>query len=123
MECYKTAMDPITSAVLAAIAKLAEPAVKDAYEALKKLLSRKFGGVKDAVDAVEKAPASKGRQMVLQEEVAKSEVTTDTELRAALDALTQALGKATASGTSITQNVSGNQNIFTGTGTVNVQQK
>jgi hypothetical protein len=116
-------VDPITSAVLAAFAKLAEPAVKDAYEAVKKLLSRKFGGVKQAVDAVEKAPQSKDRRIVLQKEVAKSGAATDHELCAALDALIQALGNAGTSGASVTQNVSGNENIFTGTGSINVQQK
>ena len=49
----ETAMDPITTAVLAALGQLAEPAVKDAYEAFKSLLVRKFGKPSDVVKAVE----------------------------------------------------------------------
>ena len=36
-------MDPITTAILAALAKLAEPAIKDSYDGLKAIIKRKFG--------------------------------------------------------------------------------
>ena len=69
--------------MLAALGQLAEPAVKDAYEAVKALIVRKFGKASDvvkAVEAVEAKPDSAGRQTTLTEEMASSGAARDGEL-------------------------------------------
>ena len=66
-------MDPITTAIIAALANLSKDVIKDGYNALKAALKKKFGSESDLVDAVEgleKKPDSKARQAMLQEEVA-----------------------------------------------------
>lgn len=76
-------MDPISAAVVAALAKLSEPAVKDAYEGLKRLIQRKFGtgGKLDrAVAELEETPASPARRAVLEEVVSTSQAAADDEL-------------------------------------------
>lgn len=76
-------MDPITTALLAGLAKLSEPAIKDAYEGLKALLVRKFtasGAVPAAVAGVEQNPASDARKGVLAEEINKVQAEKDDEL-------------------------------------------
>jgi hypothetical protein len=83
-------MDPLTVIVAALTAgaaaaaqDVAERAVKDAYEALKAIIVRKFGHlarVQAAVDAVEQRPSSEGRQEVLREELATAEAHQDTEV-------------------------------------------
>ncbi len=47
-------MDPITTAIVAALAALSKDAIKDGYNALKSTLKKKFGSESDLVDAVEK---------------------------------------------------------------------
>jgi hypothetical protein len=67
-------MDPITEAVVAALGKLAEPAVRDTYDALKALIIRKFGPEADVTKAVatlEARPESAARQEFLAEELAR----------------------------------------------------
>ena len=64
-------MDPITTAIIAALANLSKDAIKDGYNALKNTLKKKFGSESDLVDAVdklEKKPDSEGRKAILQEE-------------------------------------------------------
>jgi hypothetical protein len=96
-------MDPITTAIVAAIAagvtsgvtEAGKQAIVDAYEALKTLLKKKFGGVSKVVKAVEEVedtPYSKGRQQTLQEEVTKAHADTDPELVQAAQALLKELG-------------------------------
>src|ERR1043166_5823886 len=83
-------MDPITAALIAAVAKLAEPAVKDAYQGLKSLISKKVGAkheVVRAVDNLEQKPDSVGRQQTLQEEIKGAGIENDPELLAAARSL------------------------------------
>jgi hypothetical protein len=83
-------MEPITAAIVAAVAKLSEPAIKDAYEGFKSLIIRKFGReakVTKAIADVEAKPESPGRQTVLQEELAEAKAGDDQELLAAARAL------------------------------------
>jgi disulfide oxidoreductase YuzD len=83
-------MDPITTAILAALAKLAEPAIKDSYEGLKAIIVRKFGThheIVRAVDNLEKKPDSAGRKETLKEEIVGSGAVADTELLAAANSL------------------------------------
>jgi hypothetical protein len=73
-------MDPITSAIVAALSEGAvrglteasKTAVIDAYQTLKDLLTRKFGAsseVVQAIDHLEAKPESAGRQETLGEEM------------------------------------------------------
>jgi hypothetical protein len=118
-------MDPISTAIGAALANLAEPAVKDAYEALKGLMKRKFGQeskVAAAIGDLEEEPSSEGRRMVLQEKVAASGAQQDDEVIRAAETLMEKV-TALPGGGGIVQNVTGNSNIFSGSGNVHIHHK
>lgn len=109
-------MEPISAAIIAGLAKLAEPAIKDAYNALKGVITRKFGkghDVVEAMDTLEMHPTSQGRAATLNEELVKAEVQTDPEILKAVQALMESI-KAQPGGQQITQNVTGNSNIVAG---------
>jgi hypothetical protein len=121
-------MDPITTAVLAALGKLAEPAVKDGYEALKTLLVRKFGKpseVVKAVETLESRPDSAGRQATLTEEIASSGAAHDAELLEVAKALLHASRSACGGTHTVQQHVVGDHNIVAGSGdiTINVDRR
>ena len=91
-------MDPITAAIVAAVAagaiggltEASKTAITDAYNKLKALLTKKFGGESDvvhAVNAVEAKPDSAGRKATLQEEVAAAKADQDQEVLQAAQAL------------------------------------
>lgn len=99
-------MDPVTLAVIAAIAAglakgagdVAESALVDAYRGLKQLLVRKFGRGSDvvkAIDGAEARPESEARKSVLHEEVEASGAGSDPEIIAAAERLLQHLGGQT----------------------------
>ena len=76
-------MDPITTAIIAALANLSKDAIKDGYNALKATLKKKFGSDSDLVDAVaglEKKPESEARKAMLQEEVNLAKVNDDPDI-------------------------------------------
>jgi hypothetical protein len=119
-------MEPIATALVAALTKLAEPAVKDAYEGVKALILKKLGARHPAVEAVEsleKKPDSAGRRETLDEEIAGSAAATDTEIVAAARALLENVKKHGGSQDIVQQNVTGNRNIFSGTGDINIGGK
>ena len=65
-------MDLLTTAIIAAVGKLADMAVKDGYEKLKAVIAKKLGDNNEVVVAAEKLerkPDSDGRRQTLQEEV------------------------------------------------------
>jgi disulfide oxidoreductase YuzD len=116
-------MDPITTAVLAALAKLAEPAIKDSYEGLKTIIVRKFGAhheVVRAVDNLEKKPDSAGRKETLKEEIVGSGAVADTEILAAANSLLAKLKQQPGGEEIVHQVVTGNRNIFSGTGDIHI---
>jgi hypothetical protein len=121
-------MDQITTAVLAALGQLAEPAVKDAYEAVKALLVRKFGKPSDvvkAVEALEAKPDSAGRRATLTEEMASSGAARDGELLQLAQALLEK-ARSTQGGThTVRQRVVGDGNVVAGSGdiTINVDRR
>ena len=121
-------MDQITTAVLAALGQLAEPAVKDAYEAVKALLVRKFGKPSDvvkAVEALEAKPDSAGRRATLTEEMATSGAARDGELLQLAQALLEK-ARSTQGGThTVRQRVVGDGNVVAGSGdiTINVDRR
>ena len=77
-------MDPLTTAIVAALASdLTKTAIKNSYNALKNALKKKFGSESDLVEAVnglEKKPDSEGRKATLQEEVENAKVNDDPEI-------------------------------------------
>jgi len=100
-------MDPITSAIVAALPALAKDvvssAVTDAYSGLKSLIIRKFGTtspIAKSVDDLEADPESKGHAMVLSERVAKANATADAEIMQAVERLTEVLTRANLPGAS-----------------------
>jgi HetE-like protein len=116
-------MDPITAAILAAIAKLAEPAVRDAYDGLKGLIKRKFGAnspIVRATEDVEKKPESAGRRETLQEEVKAAKVESDPDVVKTANELLAKIKAAPGGQNLINQVVSGHHNFVTGTGDINV---
>ena len=111
-------MDPITTAIVAALPALARDmvssAVKDAYAGLKSLIAKKFGArsaVAKSVEDLEAHPKSQGRAKVLSEEVDKTDASSDAEILAAVNKLVGALsnaGQATG-GAKIDVKISGGQ--------------
>lgn len=76
-------MDPITTAIVAALANLSKDAIKDGYVALKGALKKKVGETSDLVDAVdklEKKPDSEARKATVQEEVESAKVNDDPDI-------------------------------------------
>jgi hypothetical protein len=115
-------MDPVSAAIVAAVGKLAEPAVRDAYDALKGLIARKLGSqskVATAVAELEERPSSEGRRSVLSEEVAATNAHQDQELIHAAQEVLARLA-AHAGSTGVVQQVTGDRNIFSGSGDVHV---
>jgi disulfide oxidoreductase YuzD len=93
-------MDPITTALAAALPMLAsdllKSSVKDAYQALKAVIRRKWGEtspIAKSVDTLEANPKSKGQVIVLAENVAEVNATGDTEVMVALARLLEELKK------------------------------
>lgn len=87
-------MDPITTAIIAALAagaisgltETGKAGITDAYQALKGLLTKKFGAksqVVQAVDHLEAKPGSTSRQGGLQEEIVAVKAEQDSEVLAA----------------------------------------
>jgi hypothetical protein len=84
-------MDPVTTAIIAALSAgassaatdVAKKTIVDGYDGLKGLLKKKFGTESDvvaAVDNLESKPASDGRQKVLAEELSAAGAPADVEL-------------------------------------------
>lgn len=119
-------MEPITTALVAALGKLAEPAVRDAYDGFKALLRRKFGAqhpVLEAVDNLEQKPESAGRRETLHEEVSGATAVADAELVAAAQHLLERVQQVGGGTTQVRQTVKGDRNIFTGTGDIHLGGK
>lgn len=116
-------METILAAVVAALAKLAEPAIKDGYEQLKKLLRRKTGEgsrVVKAVENLEEEPGSEGRRLTLKEDLGKAGLERDDDLLKAAGALLEKLKGQGAGGTTVNQTVTGDGNVVAGIGNVTV---
>src|SRR5262249_52610373 len=101
-------MDPITTAIVAALPALAselvKSSVKDAYAGLKAVILRKWGAaspVAKSVDALEANPKSKGQAAVLAENVAAVNATADAEVMQALAKLVDELKKEGVGGEAV----------------------
>lgn len=95
-------MDPITTAILAALAAgvtagaadVGRQAIIEAYEGLKHVIQTRFGKQSDlanAVTSLENKPDSEGRTATLQEEVAASQADQDAQILAAVQVLEEKL--------------------------------
>lgn len=95
-------MDPVTMAIIAAIAAgagagakdVAAQVIVDGYQALKALLKRKFGDSSDAVkalDGLESKPESEGRKRTVSEELAAVKAADDPDLLKAAQTLIEQL--------------------------------
>jgi hypothetical protein len=88
-------MDPITTAVIAAVAagassEVTKKTIAESYDGLKALLKKKFGSDSDvaaAVEELEKKPDAKGRRQTVEDELEAVNAGADTELLAAAQAL------------------------------------
>lgn len=111
-------MDPITAALLSALAfgvagglsETGKQLIPDAYKALKAALQQKFGVDADllkAVDDLEKKPDSQGRAATVQEEVAAAGADKDPELLKLAQALQAALQQQGGAGQQATLSGSG----------------
>lgn len=114
-------MDPITTAILAAIAagamvgvtKVGEQVLVDAYAKLKELLKKKFGPRSKVVKSVkdlEANPQSTARKEVMKEEMAASKADQDKDLLQAAQVLLKTV-KALPGGEQFIQTAIGDQNI------------
>lgn len=116
-------MDPITTSIVAAVHKLSEPLVNDAYRGLKALIQRKFGktsALASAVEGVEAQPSSAARAAVLAEEADAAGANDDAELARASQTLLEAAGgtpNASVMYQTVQQTVHHGENIV-GIGTV-----
>ncbi|MBF0190355.1 MAG: hypothetical protein HQL99_04310 [Magnetococcales bacterium] len=89
-------MDPISTAIITAIpaiaGKVGGQMVSDAYDALKGKIKQLFGeqhAVVTALQGVEQNPASDGRKLTLQEEIAASGLDRDAEIMKLASALSE----------------------------------
>jgi len=122
-------MDPITTAIVAALSagltETSKTAIMDAYQKLKGLLVNKFGAkskVVTAVDDLEVEHDSKGRQLTLQEQIAKVKADQDQELVQAAQVLLREL-RSQPGGEQRIQSIVGNYNAQvhgSGSASVNV---
>jgi hypothetical protein len=116
-------MDPITLAITTALGKLGETIIADAYAALKAALQKKYGidgNLSQAVEKLEQKPDSNARKEVLKEEVKAVKADRDPELLKTAQALIAKLKELPDGQTIINQTITGNKNIFSGTGDVTV---
>jgi len=119
-------MDPITVAIFGALGKLSVDAINESYQALKAAIAKKYGVKSDiakAVDGVEKKPDSAGRKETLKEEIANAKIDNDPELLKLANVLIEKIKKLPNGQTVINQTVTGNNNIFSGSGNVTVTNK
>ena len=114
-------MDIIIAAIAGALGNLSSDAVKAAYKGMKDVLLRKFGAESDLADALKKLeqkPDAQGRQITLKEEAAAAGADKDEEIIKAAQALLDAVKAQPGGGVKIS--VTGDGNIFSGSGNVTV---
>ncbi|MGX9728785.1 MAG: hypothetical protein ACTFAK_16175 [Candidatus Electronema sp. VV] len=114
-------METLTAAIIAALGNMGVKAVGDAYEGMKTLVQRKFGAdnkMTKAIEELEQEPDSEGRKTLLQEAAKKSGADKDEEIIKAAQALLDAVKAQPGGGVKIS--VTGDGNIFSGSGNVTV---
>ena len=120
-------MHILPKTIIAAVTKLSQPVIRQAYEGFKAVFSSRYQEKPDVLDALanfEARPDSAGRQAVLVEELERSGALEDAALEEAVGALEKVL--VSVSGTAnneggIQQTVKGDGNIVIGqAGSVNL---
>lgn len=89
-------MEPITTAILAALESRGSKGIQREYDSLKATLAQKFGPRSEllqAVDRLEENPYSRARQAVLQESVERAGAAQDHDVRQAVAALVEQLNE------------------------------
>ena len=114
-------------AITTAVGKLSESAIKDAYEAIKKLILRKAKGkkkesIKNALRTIEEKPSSEGRKIVLQEELEPFNLHNDPKIKEAALHLYQLCNPSQDMNVDINQ-TSGNYSVTTGINNGNIEVK
>ena len=87
-------MDPISTAIIAAIASgLTQGSIADAYKGIKHLILSRYDNkdMKDAIKKLEQKPDSKARQMELQEQVESCHLAKDTQILESANQLLETL--------------------------------
>ncbi len=118
-------MDIVTPVIIAAISKLGETVIKDSYDKLKSTIAKKFGRTSDLVETIEKLeqkPDSAGRKETLREEIVAAKADQDGEIVRAAEALMEKLKSLPGGQQVVQQTVTGNENIFSGTGDVTIHK-
>jgi hypothetical protein len=103
-------MDPITSALVGALANLGVAAIKDSYAALKAALQQKFGVDSDlieTIDALESKPESEKRQNKVQTQVEAVKAYEDLTIHHLAEALLEKLNTLSESTGSVNVEISG----------------
>jgi len=116
-------MDPITTAIVAALGKLAEPAVRDAYEGLKALIVRKLKpeqqSVVQTIEHLQGKPSAATRRADLEQEIRESPLAADEDVLVAARELLKLTGPAAQVATQhVVQTITGNGNVAAGIGSV-----
>jgi hypothetical protein len=90
-------MDPITAVIVAALGKISEQAIHDAYNALKSIIAKKFGAdgkLLRSVKDLEDDPDSEAGKMMIKEQAGKANVLNDPDVMNALQTLQSLLEKS-----------------------------
>ncbi len=90
-------MDPITLAIAAALGKLAEQAIRDAYDALKAAIAQKRGvdsKLLRSVKDLEEDSTSEASKLMIKEQVAKTGADKDPDIVKAAQALQNLISKS-----------------------------
>jgi len=116
-------MELILNALFGALANIGQDAVKEAYLTVKKLIRKKWGENSDLAEAMERLemkPDSAGRRATLAEELAAAKADQDDSVVMAAKGLLEKIQALPGATLNIQQTVSGNHNIFSGSGDVSV---
>ena len=116
-------MELILNALFGALANIGQDAVKEAYLTVKKLIRKKWGENSDLAEAMERLemkPNSAGRRATLAEELAAAKADQDDSVVMAAKGLLEKIQALPGATLNIQQTVSGNHNIFSGSGDVSV---
>jgi len=91
-------MDPITTAIVAAVAAgVTQGTIADTYNGVKQLIKTKFGNKNDVIDIIEileKDQCSDGYRLVLQEKIQKYQLEKDIEIVDAAEKLIDQIKKS-----------------------------
>jgi len=121
-------MDPVSTAIVTALANLSQSVIQDAYTAFKAAIQKKYGIKSELVESVEKLeqkPDSKARQSVLQEEVVNAKADQDPMLLQVANELLKKLKEIPGANINVKQDITikGNRNIVAGQGNITVNKE